>query len=368
MPTPSLIDRFRLEPAGRRLEDLETPVPVIDLDIVERNLVRWQERCDTAGLANRPHIKTHKLVALALHQLALGARGITVQKVGEAEVMAAAGIRDMLLTFNILGRSKLARLARLIADTDIKVVADSEIVVAGLEQAAEAGGRKLGVLIECDTGAGRNGVQTPEAAQVLARRISTSRHLTFDGLMTYPKSGGRRDIEVFFDAAKGLLAADGIEVATLSSGGSPDMWSDEGLAPITEYRAGTYIYNDRALMKCGAAKLADCALSVLATVVSRPREDRAIIDAGSKALTSDLLGLEGYGVVPELNDGIVFNVNEEHGYLDVSRTNHKPKVGDLVRVVPNHVCPVSNLYDRVVLISGGEVLGAVKVDARGTVT
>jgi D-serine deaminase-like pyridoxal phosphate-dependent protein len=121
-------------------------------------------------------------------------------------------------------------------------------------------------------------------------------------------------------------------------------------------------------MKCGAAKLEDCALTVLATVVSRPREDRAIIDAGSKALTSDLLGLEGYGMVEELNEGVVYNVNEEHGYLDVSRTNRKPKVGDVVRVVPNHVCPVSNLYDRVVLVAGSEVLGSVKVDARGTVT
>jgi D-serine deaminase-like pyridoxal phosphate-dependent protein len=368
MPSRALVDLFRLEPAGRTLEDLETPVPLIDLDVVERNLIRWQERCDRIGLANRPHIKTHKLVPLALHQLALGAKGITVQKLGEAEVMAAAGIRDMLLTFNILGRAKLARLAELMRGTDIKVVADSEEVVAGLEQAAEAGGRRLDVMIECDTGAGRNGAQTPEAAQALARRISTSKHLAFDGLMTYPKAGGRHDVETFLNAAKALIEKDGMEVRTLSSGGSPDMWSDEGLAPLSEYRAGTYVYNDRALMKCGAAKLEDCALTVLATVVSRPRGDRAIIDAGSKALTSDLLGLEGYGMVAELNEGLVYNVNEEHGYLDVSRTNRHPKVGDVVRVVPNHVCPVSNLYDRVMLVSGGEVLGSVKVDARGTVT
>ncbi len=368
MPSPSLIDLFQLEPAGRRLEDLETPVPVIDLDIVERNLVRWQERCDRADFANRPHIKTHKLVPLALHQMALGAKGITVQKVGEAEVMAAAGIRDMLLTFNILGRSKLARLAELIRTTDIKVVADSEAVLAGLEQAAEAAGRKLAVLVECDTGAGRNGVQTPVDAQTLARRIAASKHLTFDGLMTYPKSGGRRDIEVFFDAAKVLLGKDGLEVKTVSSGGTPDMWKDEGMAPVTEYRAGTYIYHDRATMAAGAAKLDDCALTVLATVVSRPHVDRAIVDAGSKALTSDLMSLKGFGIVADLNDAPIYSVNEEHGYLDVSRTNRKPKVGDLVRIVPNHVCPVSNLYDKVVLISGGEVLGAVTVDARGTVT
>ncbi|MEZ5923390.1 MAG: alanine racemase [Hyphomicrobiaceae bacterium] len=368
MPSPSLIDRFRPEPAGRRLEDLETPVPVIDLDIVERNLTRWQSHCDAAGLVNRPHIKTHKLVGLAQHQIAEGAKGITVQKLGEAEVMAAAGIRDMLLTFNIIGRSKLARLAALMRTTDIKVVADSEEIVSALEEAAEAGGRRLAVLVECDTGAGRNGMQTPEDARRLARRIAGSPQLVFGGLMTYPKSGGRLAGAAFFEEAKDRLARDGISVETVSSGGTPDMWSNEGLAPLTEYRAGTYIYHDRATVAAGAAKPEDCALTVLATVVSRPHVDRAIVDAGSKALTSDLMGLTGFGSVADLNDAPIYNVNEEHGYLDVSRTNRKPRVGDLVRIVPNHVCPVSNLYDRIVLVAGGEVLGAVKVDARGMVT
>jgi D-serine deaminase-like pyridoxal phosphate-dependent protein len=368
MPIPSLIDRFQPAPAGRSFEDLETPVPVIDLDIVARNVARWQAHCDAHGLANRPHIKTHKLVGLAEHQIAQGAKGITVQKLGEAEVMAAAGIRDMLLTFNILGRPKLARLAALMRTTDIKVVADSEEVVAQLEQAAEAGGRRLAVLVECDTGAGRNGVQSPEDARLLARRIAASSHLALEGLMTYPKSGGRKTGAAFFEEATALIAKDGLEVRTVSSGGTPDMWSEEGLTPVTEYRAGTYIYHDRATIAAGAAKPDDCALTVLSTVVSRPHVDRAIVDAGSKALTSDLMGLAGFGSVADLNDAPIYNVNEEHGYLDVSHTNRKPKVGDLVRIVPNHVCPVSNLYDRVVLIAGGEVLGQVKVDARGTVT
>jgi D-serine deaminase-like pyridoxal phosphate-dependent protein len=145
------------------------------------------------------------------------------------------------------------------------------------------------------------------------------------------------------------------------------MWKDEGLSHITEYRAGTYIYFDRSLAERGTCGYDDCALTVLATVVSRPTSDRAIIDAGSKALTSDLLGLSGYGAVQELGRAPVYDVNEEHGYLDISAVAEKPKVGDLVRVTPNHVCPVSNLFDKVVFVKDGEVLGAVKVDARGTV-
>lgn len=145
------------------------------------------------------------------------------------------------------------------------------------------------------------------------------------------------------------------------------MWKDEGLAHVTEYRVGTYIYFDRALAERGTCTYDDCALSVLATVVSRPTGQRALIDAGSKALTSDLLGLTAYGIVRQLGEAKVFDVNEEHGYLDVSAVTDKPRVGDVLRVTPNHVCPVVNLFDKVVFTRGEDVLGAVKVDARGRV-
>jgi len=363
----NILDHFKFEPVGRRLEDLETPVPVIDIDIVERNLKRWQARCDNAGFANRPHIKTHKLVPLAKYQLALGARGICVQKLGEAEAMAAAGIRDMLLTFNVVGARKLERLAALARRTDIAVVADNAEVAAGLGQAGQKAGRAISVLVECDTGAKRNGVQSPQAAAELARTIDATKGLSFGGLMTYARPGTRIQADEFFVAARDLATRSGLECKTITTGGSPDMWKDEGLAHITEYRAGTYIYFDRSLAERGTCTYDDCALTVLATVVSRPTGERAIIDAGSKALTSDLLGLSGYGAVRELGLARVYDVNEEHGYLDISAVANKPKVGDLVRVTPNHVCPVSNLYDKVVFVKGNEVLGAVKVDARGTV-
>lgn len=362
-----ILNHFQFEDAGRRLEDLETPVPVIDIDVVERNLRRWQQRCDTLGLANRPHIKTHKLVPLAKAQLGLGAQGITVQKLGEAEVMAEAGITDMLLTFNVVGRHKLERLADLARRTAIKVVADNEAVLEGLSHAASLAGRAIEVMVECDTGAGRNGVQNPHAAMRLAQAIDRTAGLSFGGLMTLPKNGARAHMAEFLDAARMGLAASGLDVPAVSTGGSPDMWKDEGLGHVSEYRAGTYIYGDRMQVAVGSATPEDCALAVLAAVVSVPTADRAMLDAGSKALTSDLLGLEGYGEVRALSGARVYNMSEEHGFLDISRVNDKPKVGDLLRITPNHVCPVTNLFDRVVFVKGDEVLGAVRVDARGTV-
>ena len=358
---------FTFEDVGRSLSDLETPVPIIDIDIMMANLTRWQAQCDRMGLANRPHIKTHKLAGAAQLQLALGANGICVQKLGEAEVMADAGITDMLLSFNIVGQAKLDRLAQLMKRTGIAVVADNAEILEGLAYAARMGGRKLSVLAECDTGMGRNGAQTPEAAVELAKAIAASTDLSFGGLMTYPPAFKRTEVAVFIAKAKQGLARAGLPCPRVSSGGSKDMWDEGGLDDVTEYRAGTYVYFDRTLVASGACTFADCAEKVLATIVSVPAADRAIIDAGSKALTSDLLGQVGYGVVEDLGMANVYNVNEEHGYLDIKHLSRKPKIGDQVKITMNHVCPVNNLFDKVVFVRGDSVLGAVKVDARGKV-
>ena len=363
----NIIDFLDFENVGSRIEDLDTPVPVIDIDVVDRNLRRWQARCDAIGMANRPHIKTHKLAGLAKYQIALGAKGITVQKLGEAEVMADAGITDMLVTFNIVGRKKLERLAALARRTQISVVADNADVVKGLGAAAAIAGRKIAVLVECDTGAHRNGVQSPESALELAQTIDKTSGLEYGGLMTYAGVGQRLQAENFLVETRDLCSATGLETKVITSGGSPDMWKDDGLAQLTEYRAGTYIFFDRSLAERGTCEFEDCALAVLSTVVSRPTSERALIDAGTKSLTSDLLGLQGYGVAHNLGDAQVYAANEEHGYLDISRLSAKPAVGGLVKITPNHVCPVVNLFDKVVFIRGTEVLGAVKVDARGMV-
>ena len=288
----SLEDLFTIEPGPRGLREIDTPVPAIDLDVVERNLDRWQSRCSGVGLANRPHIKTHKMVALAKRQVDLGACGVTVQKLGEAEVMCAAGLTDLLLTFNVVGRPKLSRLAEIAGKSDITVVADSRHVACGLGEAGSAARKPLEVLVECDTGGARNGVQSPEDALDLAVFLDRLPGVRYAGLMTFPSPGTRRQTADFLEEAKSLAEMAGLETEYISTGGTPDMWSDEGLEPVTEYRAGTYIFNDRSLVERGCCTESDCAVDIIATVVSTPTADRAVLDHGSKSLTSDLHGLD----------------------------------------------------------------------------
>jgi D-serine deaminase-like pyridoxal phosphate-dependent protein len=348
-------------------EAVETPIPIIDLAVVERNVQRLQAHCDRLGIKNRPHIKTHKSAGLARFQIASGAAGITVQKLGEAEVMADHGITDMMLTFNVTGAAKIARLAALMRRTTIKVVADNDAILDGLDDAASLAGRPLDVLVECDTGAGRAGVQSPEAAVDLARAILRRPGLRFGGLMTYPKPGIRAESAAFLRKAKRLCDKTAFQIDTISTGGSPDQWSEEGIDIATEYRAGTSIYCDRSLIARGMARQEDCALGVLVTVVSRPVPTRALIDAGTKALTSDLLGLEGFGMVRDRPDIRIVKLDEEHGYLELP-ASAPLAVGDQLRIIPNHVCPVSNLFDRVLVERDGTLLGSIPVDARGKVS
>jgi D-serine deaminase-like pyridoxal phosphate-dependent protein len=355
---------FEPAPVGADILTLETPFPLVDIDVAERNLSLWQNRCNALGLANRPHIKTHKTGYWARRQLALGAVGVTCQTLGEAEVMADAGVPDILISYNILGEIKLARLAALARRSAVSVVADSEIVVAGLSAAAAAHDATLGVLVECDTGLGRCGVKSPAAALALARVIAKSPGLRFSGLLTYPAPGDRAASAAFLSQAKALCEEQGLPVKIVSSGGTPDSRSDLGLDIVTEYRVGTYIYNDRSLIARGVCTDADCAITVLSTVVSRQSPKRAIIDAGSKALTTDLLGFKDYGLVRGFPTLQLSRLDEEHGYLDQTEGELRLEVGDRVQIVPNHACVVSNLFDRVALVRGRSLLGFLRVEAR----
>ena len=350
------------------LDSIETPAFVVTEPVALRNIRAVQDHCDRVGLHLRPHVKTHKLIRFAKVQVAAGARGITCQKIGEAEVMAAGGLDDILITYNILGPAKLARL-RALSDrlTRLAVTSDSEAVAAGLSATFADAQRPLEVLVECDTGGRRCGVQTPEAALALARNIAASPGQRFGGLMTYPAAGGAREAAGFLRAARDLLRENGLECPTVTSGGTPDMWASETADILTEYRAGTYIYNDRSLVKRGTCGWEDCAGQVLATVVSTPTHDRAVIDAGSKVLSSDLLGLTGHGHVlghPEIR---ITGLSEEHGVLEVD-PSRPLVVGQRIRIVPNHVCVVSNLFDRIWIEGADGGLEQVPVDARGRVT
>ena len=341
--------------------DLETPTPVVDLDRLERNLARWQTRCDALGLANRPHVKTHKCVEIARRQVALGAAGLTCQTLGEAEAMTDAGLDDILVPTNIVGERKLARLARLLERATVTVAVDDERVLPGLDDAAARAGRPLRVLVECDTGHGRTGVATPADAATLALAVSRCAGLRFAGFLTYPSPPGARE---FLEAAAEATARHGLDVETVSTGGTPVMWSADALLPtVTEYRAGTYAFHDRATVASGAGTIDDVALTVCATVVSRPTRGRAILDAGSKALSSDRSAADGFGLVLEAPESNLVKLDEEHGYIELANGDEL-ELGQQVRIVPNHACVVPNLFAELVLVRGSEVAGTCPVDAR----
>jgi D-serine deaminase-like pyridoxal phosphate-dependent protein len=348
------------------IDDLDTPAVLIDLDRMEANLRRAQDYADAHGLKLRPHIKTHKIPELARRQLELGAAGITCQKLGEAEAMADAGIGDILLTFNLLGRSKMQRLVALARRVRLSVTLDNAVVASELDSAMREAGLVLPVLIECDTGAERCGVQTPDEAIELARLLAGLEGLRLEGLMTYPARGQVPVTAAWLgDAVAGLKAA-GIEPTVVSTGGSPDLYRAHEVAVATEHRPGTYIYHDRDQARASLG-LEVCAMSVLATVVSRPTDGRAILDAGSKTLSSDALGLDGFGLITEYPQLVLAKFSEEHGHVDCSASNARPRIGERVTIIPNHACAVTNLHDRVYGVRDGRVERMFQVAARGRV-
>jgi len=346
------------------IEQLETPVPVVDLDRLESNITRLQAYLDEHKIASRPHIKTHKIPAIARMQVDAGAVGITCQKVSEAEVMADAGFLDIFLPYNIMGESKLKRLMSLAARAQVSVTADSAFTVRGFSTAAQEAELTLPVLVECDTGAHRCGVQSPHEAADLARLIARLPNLHFGGLMTYPTN---EHLDNFVRETRELLKDDSLSIERVSGGGTPCMWEAHTHPELTEHRAGIYVYGDRLTLRSGAVTLDTCALRVLATVVSRPTPDRGVLDAGSKSLSSDLHGLEGYGYLCEYPEAKIYALSEEHGHVDFSACAHKPEIGERVSIIPNHCCTVTNMFDEVIGFRGNDVEVTWEVTARGTV-
>jgi D-serine deaminase-like pyridoxal phosphate-dependent protein len=349
-----------------RLDELESPALTVDLDAVERNIAGMQSYCDEHGIALRPHIKTHKLPQVARLQLDAGARGITCQKLGEAEVFADAGFDDILISFPLVGEAKAERLSALAERARVGVVGDSAEVAEGLSLVLSRNGGEVEFLVECDTGFGRTGVQSPEAAAALAALVAGLDGLRFAGLMTYPSLP---ETGAWLRAAREAIEEAGVRVERVSGGGTPTARRTHELGVIDELRVGTYVYGDRACIANGSVPLEDCALRVVATVVSRPKRERAIIDAGSKTLTSDLaIGQTGLGQLVEHPEAEIYALNEEHGYVDVSACAEPPEIGDRVTVIPNHACTTANMHDQVVLHRGGGIVDVVPTAARGRLT
>ena len=354
------------------IQPLSTPCVVIDGDIMDANIHATQKVFDDLGVAFRPHIKTHKIPAIAQKQLDAGAIGINCQKISEAYPFVEAGFKDILLTYNIVGADKVNALYALSQLCDLKITADSMGCVSDIAAVFQAHNATQKILIECDTTGGRCGVQTPEQALELAKYIKKTDGVTLYGLMTYPAPDTEDTVLKFLATAKRLIEQQGMSLPIITTGGTPSLksaykYTHTHTPVITEYRAGTYVYADRSLVTYGTYDFKQCALTVQTTVVSVPHKNRCIIDAGSKALSSDLLNQTDYGYIKQYPNAIISGLSEEHGTVDISKCPQKPKLGDIVNIIPNHCCVVSNLFDTVYIVQNNTITPYC-VSARGCVT
>jgi len=362
-----------------QIQELSTPALTVDLDTLERNLEAMAALCRTQGVGLRPHTKTHKTPELARLQMERGAVGLTVAKVGEAEVMTLAGLDKILVAYPIYGAEKLKRLAALARRLEILVSLDAEATAVELSSAAASQSATIGVLIEFDSGFHRCGIAPGPEAVRLAKKIQKLPGLAFRGLMTYFGqvwgTSDQRRLEADQAAQEVAKALDAFEEARLpveivSGGSTPSAEFAGRVKGLTEIRPGTYVYNDLNTYYQGACRLEDCATRVVTTVVSTAVPGHAIIDAGSKTLSSDPLRAgpsSGCGLVVEAPDAPLIKLNEEHGYLDITQSTHKFHVGEVLTVIPNHVCTCVNMHDEAFLVRGGEVVGCWRVAARGKI-
>ncbi len=344
------------------IHEIDTPSLVIDLDIMEANIQTYQEYFDTHGIGFRPHIKTHKIPALAQLQLEAGAIGITCQKVDEVEVMANEGIEDILLYYNIVGGQKLDRLCLLSHQCNLTTTVDSRYVAREMANAAFRHGVRLNVLAELGSFNHRTGVRTVDELIQLAQFIDQNQHLVLAGIATYPS--GIQNKEQIAEAVETFVSR-GLNTGIVSGGGSPTAFEANQVLGITEHRAGTYIFHDKMCIDKGFAKVENCALRVVTTMVSNPVPERGIIDGGTKTFSAD--GDLPRGLVVNFPETAIYKTNEEHGYLDLSRCSKPPKVGSRLWVIPNHVCVTVNLHNQIYGARGDEVEEEWVVAARGLV-
>jgi len=362
----------------KSIHDLETPVVLVDLDVLERNIARMAERARTLGVRLRPHAKTHKVVEVGRRQIAAGATGLSLAKPSEAEVFAEAGFDDLFIAYPVVGADKARRLLALAERLRrLAVGADSVEGASTLAGAFRAAGRTLDVMLKVDVGLHRVGV-LPERAPEMARRLADLPGLRLRGIFTHAGHGygeetpegvakvARHEGRTMAAVADELRRA-GLAVEEVSVGSTPTAREAMAQPGVTECRPGNYVYHDGSQVGLGTCTAADCALTVLATVVSVPAADRAVVDAGSKTLSSDPLRphAAGFGQFPGRRSRIQ-RLSEEHGVV-VVEGGESFQVGERVRIIPNHACVVSNLHDRVIGIRGESVESELIVAARGRV-
>jgi len=365
---------------GHFIDTIPTPALVLDAAKVRRNIERMATYTKAVGIANRPHTKTHKSIAIAGLQLAAGAFGLTVAKVGEAETLALAFADrqpDILVAYPAVDPARTVRLAALARSATIRVAVDSPEAIAALSAAAREAGTTIGILVDLDVGSGRTGVPTVNSLAALAEAVVRAPGLRLDGIFYYP--GHVTALPDRQAAALGLVAekldeaidcfdARGLCRGIVSGGSTPTAYQSHLIRRGTEIRPGTCVYNDLNIVRGGFGSIDDCAASVVCTVVSNAVRDQVILDGGSKTLTMDRCGPapdSGHGLIVEYPEAFIGKLTEEHAQVDVSRCVARPRVGERVTVIPNHICPVVNLHDSAWWWEADGSLQLLPVDARG---
>jgi D-serine deaminase-like pyridoxal phosphate-dependent protein len=360
--------------------ELDTPCLLFDLDVVDRNIEEMSTVARDAGVRLRPHTKTHKSPAVAHRQVAAGAGGITVAKLGEAEVMADAGLHDILIAYPIWGTAKLQRLRALMERTTIRASLDSVEVAEAVGSVGLDARRDVEVLVEVDTGLGRLGAPPGDAAAALALNIDAVRGVRVTGFLTHAghayRSANPQELEASAEReALDLLesaercARLGLEIEEISVGATPTVRVAAHVPGVTEIRPGTYVFNDVQQMRLGVAEEATCGARVLATVISTPADGRFVIDAGSKSLSGDGTDdppFPGRGVIAGRPGLRLEFLSEEHG-VGSTDGHDRVRIGDRLEVIPLHVCTCVNLFDVAAGVRGDEVVEELPIAARGKV-
>jgi D-serine deaminase-like pyridoxal phosphate-dependent protein len=359
--------------------ELDTPALRIDLDRLERNLEEMATAAAAHGVKLRPHSKTHKTVEIARKQLELGAIGITTAKLGEAEVMAAHGIRDLFVCYPLIGELKLRRLRNLSREANVMTLVESPEGARGLSEAMRGEGKPLDVLMDLDMGYERVGV-TEEKAADLARLIASLPGLRLRGVCThegnvYAESDPERRAAISREQLGHMvriaedLRRQGHDIEIVSCGSTPGAKADLEVEEITEMRPGNYVFYDATQVGLGVTDLDHCALSIVVTVVSHQSPERAVVDAGAKAFALDRGAhgndtVPGHGVVRGHPGIIIERLSEEHGWLHLG-PGESVAIGDRLDVVPNHACVVANLFNEVAVTRGDQVVDRWRVATRG---
>jgi D-serine deaminase-like pyridoxal phosphate-dependent protein len=355
---------------------LDTPTMLVDEALMELNISEMQALANSFGAQLRPHVKTHKTPQIALRQISAGARGITCAKLGEAEVMADAGVDDILMAYPVVTTAKIARLLSLMERSRMIIALDSLEAADALSTAMAKNDRTLEVYIEVDTGQHRAGQLAGEDAARLAIDVARLPGLRVIGVMTHEghthtlssdeiAAAAREAGEKLVDTAERIRRA-GIPITEVSVGSTPSSSYTPSIGGITEMRPGTYVFRDTTGFAYGIYGPDRCAARVLATVVSHPAPNRMIVDAGSKTLALDMShGHPGHGYIVGHPTSVIERLSEEHGVVRIGEDDAGFTIGQQVEIIPNHVCPSVNLFDELTILRDGQVIDVWPVAARG---